>query len=81
MVEYMTAEQALSLLNVRIGEAIAQHPEFARDQNEAGEVILDEVQELKQAIGCESRQRQIDEALDVAATCIRFIMGDHLNAR
>ena len=81
MNEFLTAEQALSMLNVRIGEAIAKHPEFARNQYEAGEVILDEVRELKQAIGCESRQRQIDEALDVAATCMRFVMGEHLNAR
>ena len=81
MNEFMTAEQALSLLNVRIGEATEKHPEYARGAFEAFEVIEDEVRELRQAVACESRKRQIDEALDVAATCIRFIMGEHLNAR
>lgn len=73
----MTEEQIFSAISVRVGEARGKHPEFARDQYEAGEVIHDEVRELMQAIGCESRQRQIDEALDVIATCFRFIAGEH----
>lgn len=74
----MTEEQAFSKLMLRLGHARAKHPTFARDQYEAGEVIDDEMRELLRAIGCESRQRQIDEALDVAATAMRFVMGEHL---
>ena len=73
----MTEEQAFSNLMLRLGHARAKHPVFARNVYEAGEVIEAEMQELRQAIGCESRQRQIDEALDVAATCMRFVMGEH----
>lgn len=75
--ERITEEQALSRLMLRLGHARAKHPTFARNVYEAGEVIDAEMQELKQAIGCESRQRQIDEALDVAATAMRFVMGEH----
>ena len=73
----MTVEQAMSAFFVRLGEAKQKHPVFARDKYEAFEVIEDEGRELRQAIACESRQRQIDEALDVAATCFRFITGEH----
>ena len=73
----MTEEQAFSALSLRLGEARQKHPTFARGPFEAGEVINAEMQELLQAIGCESRQRQIDEALDVMATCMRFILGEH----
>lgn len=77
----MTEEQAFSAVNLRLGEARQKHPEFARDAYEAYEVIADEVLELRHAIGCESRKRQIDEALDVIATCLRFILGEHIHAR
>ena len=73
----MTEEQAISALSVRLGEARQKHPDYARDQYEACDVIEDELQELKKAVLCESRQRQIDEALDVMATCMRFILGEH----
>ena len=73
----ITEEQAFSKLMLRLGHARAKHPQFARNVYEAGEVIDAEMQELKRAIGCESRQRQIDEALDVAATAMRFVMGEH----
>ena len=73
----MTEEQAFSKLMLRLGHARAKHPTFARNQYEACAVIDAEMQELKQAIGCESRQRQIDEALDVAATAMRFVMGEY----
>jgi hypothetical protein len=75
----MTEDQAFSALSLRLGEAREKHPTFARDMFEAYEVIADEVLELRHAIGGETRQRQIDEALDVAATCIRFILGEHRN--
>ena len=77
----MTEEHALSALSLRLGEARAKHPTFAKDAFEAYRVIADEVLELRHAIGGESRQRQIDEALDVMATCMRFILGEHQHAR
>ena len=77
----MTEEQAFSAVNLRLGEARQKHQTFARDAFEAYGVIADEVLELRHAIGCESRQRQIDEALDVIATCLRFILGEHQHAR
>lgn len=73
----MTEEQAFSALSLRLGEAREKHPTFARDQYEACDVIEDELQELKKAALCESRQRQIDEALDVATTAMRFVLGEH----
>ena len=73
----LTDEQAFSLLNVWLGRARALHPEYARNCYEAGEVIHDEMEELMQAIGCESRKRQQEEALDVAVTALRFVIGEH----
>ena len=62
----------------RILEAREKHPAFAKNQEEAKGVIMAEVSELCLAIDQESRERQIDEALDVMATCARFILGEHL---
>ena len=76
----MTEEQTFSAISLRLGEAREKHPVFARDVFEAYEVIETELRELRKAIGGETRQRQIDEALDVIATCIRFILGEHRNA-
>lgn len=77
----MTEEQAFSAISLRLGEARQKHDVFAKDAYEAYEVIAVEVLELRHAIGCESRQRQIDEALDVIATCLRFVLGEHIHAR
>ena len=41
------------------------------------EVIGEEWAELSQAVDQESQDRQLDEALDVAATAIRFAIGEH----
>jgi hypothetical protein len=77
----MTEEHAFSALSKRLGEARLKHPDYARDQYEACDVIEDELQELKKAVLCESRQRQIDEALDVATTAMRFVVGEYQHAR
>ena len=37
---------------------------------------MDEVDELYEAVQNEPWERQVDEALDVIATCVRFIEGD-----
>ena len=39
-------------------------------------VIGDEFRKLEQAVEHESRARQEDEALDVIATCLRFLAGE-----
>ena len=78
----MTDERAIGKLCRRIGEARQKHPQFARDQYEAYSVIYLETCELRDAVGNrEPRERQIDEALDVAATCMRFVMGEYEHAR
>ncbi len=74
----MTEAQAFSKLMIRLGEARQKHPDFARGAYEAYAVIADEVLELRHAVGHETRERQIDEALDVACTAMRFVMGEHL---
>lgn len=77
-VDPMTWERAQSMLSARLGHARQKHPDFARGAFEAYQVIVDEVLELRHAVGHESRERQVDEALDVAATAMRFVMGEHL---
>ena len=62
----------------RIEHARAKHPDWAgMGATAAFAIILGEVAELKEAISGESEERQKDEALDVIATCCRFILGEH----
>ena len=77
-VDPMTWERAQSMLSARLGHARQKHPDYARGSYAAYQVIVDEVLELRHAVGHESRERQVDEALDVAATAMRFVMGEHL---
>lgn len=74
----MTDGEVLDRLYERVREARKKHPFFARDEIHALDVIGDEFNELLHAIASEPRERQIDEALDVIATCFRFIAGEHL---
>lgn len=60
----------------RVAWAREKHPVFATGSRQAIAVIEAEMAELKWARMLESRQRQIDEALDVMATCARFILGE-----
>lgn len=77
----MESEQRLRLallkLEIRMEEACIKHPVFAHGTAEAFRVIEDEFEEFCHAIENESPERQVDEALDVAATCLRFVRGDH----
>ena len=73
----MTEEQAFSALSLRLGEAREKHPDFARGAFAAYEVIESEMSELRHAVACEPCERQVDEALDVAVTCLRFVLGEH----
>ena len=68
--------KTLQAVSRRLDHARTQHPVFADNKEEAFDVIMDEVDELYEAIQNEARERQIDEALDVIATCVRFIEGE-----
>ena len=68
--------KTLQAVSRRLDHARTQHPVFADNKEGAFDVIMDEVDELYEAIQNEVRERQIDEALDVIATCVRFIEGD-----
>lgn len=69
--------QTIFMLARRLEEARGKHPVFAESAEEAVDVIGEEWAELSQAVDQESQDRQRDEALDVAATAIRFAMGEH----
>lgn len=74
----MTQEEAFQRLAQRLGEARAKHPTWkGSGALYALAVIQGEQDELWKAVYSESEERQIDEALDVAATCMRFVMGEH----
>lgn len=70
-------QHAIFMLARRLEEAREKHPIFAESAEEAVEVIGEEWAELSQAVDQESQDRQHDEALDVAATAIRFTIGEH----
>lgn len=70
-------KHAIFMLARRLEEAREKHPIFAESAEEAVEVIGEEWAELSQAVDQESRDRQYDEALHVAATAIRFAIGEH----
>lgn len=73
----MTDEQGLSLLNEWLGMAREKHPDYADGKEEACDVITEEFFEFVRAIETESAERQREEALDVAVTALRFILGEH----
>lgn len=68
--------KTLQAVSRRLDHAREQHPVFADNKEQAFVVIMDELNELFDAIQNESWERQVDEALDVIATCVRFIEGD-----
>ena len=68
--------KTLQAVSRRLDHAREQHPVFADTTEQAVVVIMDELNELFDAIQNESWDRQVDEALDVIATCVRFIEGD-----
>lgn len=73
----LTQEQAFALLAARLDHARKKHPVFATSVRSALTVISDECQELGEAIVYnEGPARIVDEALDVAATAMRLVMGE-----
>ena len=67
---------AISALEERLSHARKEHPVFAESDDEAIIVIRDELNELIDAVAFEGRDRVISEALDVAATAMRLVMGE-----
>ena len=68
--------KTLQAVSRRLDHARTKHPVFADNKEGAFDVIMDEVDELYEAIQNEAWERQVDEALDVIATCVRFIEWD-----
>lgn len=72
----MTQKEAFELLAARLDHARREHPVFATHNREAAHVIDCELNELLHAIHNEGPARIIDEALDVATTAMRLVMGE-----
>ena len=73
----MTQEEAFKALAARLEHARRAHPVFAESNDAALDVILDEAEELSREINHGgSSARIIDEAMDVAATAMRLVMGE-----
>ncbi len=75
--DFHRGQQAIFMLAQRLVEARAKHRLFAHGPNEAAMVIGAEHKELVHATLFEGPDRQIDEALDVACTAMRFVNGEH----
>lgn len=71
-----TQEQAFAMLANRLEHARREHPVFAENTGHAFKVIDDELDELFFAMMHEGPARILDEALDVAATAMRLVMGE-----
>ena len=73
----ITQEMAFGMLAVRLEHARREHPVFADSEEEAVNVIWREWTELRDAeYYDEGPARILDEALDVAATAMRLVMGE-----
>lgn len=72
----MIQQLAFKMLEERLHHARKKHPIFATHNREAAHVIDCELNELLHAIHNEGPARIIDEALDVAATAMRLVMGE-----
>lgn len=69
--------ETFSFLAYRLEVARQKHPNFADNAADAWDAIESELLELYEAINHESEDRQFDEAVDVAVTAIRFILGEY----
>lgn len=63
-------------VSMRILHARNKHPIYAKTRLEAIGVIRSELDELAYAIAHESPARQLDEALDVLVTALRFLNNE-----
>ena len=72
----ISQDQAIGMLVARLAHAREKHPVFAENIGFAFKAIDDEMDELFNAMVREGPARVIDEALDVAATAMRLVMGE-----
>jgi hypothetical protein len=73
----ITQEMAFKMLADRLDHARKEHPVFAENERGAWCVIYNEMGELGEAIReSHGPARVLDEALDVAATAMRLVMGE-----
>ena len=73
----ITQDVAFGMLAERLAHARRAHPVFAHYETDAVDVIRDEWRELHSAVHLdEGPARILDEALDVAATAMRLVMGE-----
>ena len=75
--DFRRGQQVVFMLAKRLEDARQKHPLFAAGPGRALGVIGAEFRELEYAVENESNARQMDEALDVAATAMRFVNGEH----
>lgn len=69
--------QIMEIIALRLEHARTKHPVYAQGKYHALGVIRSEFRELEHAVEHESPARQFDEALDVIATAVRFLNGEH----
>lgn len=67
----------MEAIALRLNHARTKHAVFAEGSPQALGVIQAEMDELTHAVEHETEARQLDEALDVVATCVRFANGEH----
>ena len=72
----MTDEDIFLKIQDRLVHARKEHPVHMQDEYGCFSAIAGEMGELIRAHRNESREREIEEALDVIATCFRFIKGE-----
>lgn len=73
----ITQDMAFGMLAARLEHARQEHPVFATSDEDAVDVIWREWTELRDAeYYDEGPARVLDEALDVAATAMRLVMGE-----
>lgn len=73
----ISQQDAFDMLARRLEHARREHPVFANSEEEAVDVIWREWTELRDAeYYDEGPARILDEALDVAATAMRLVMGE-----
>lgn len=73
----MTDSELFQKIEERLAHARKKHPVFAEGKYHALSVIGDEFRELEHAVLHESAERQMDEALDVAITALRFVQREY----
>lgn len=76
--DFERGEQIADEIVTRVGEARVKHPNWRGGAPYyALGAVTSEVDEFIYAVEKETPERQHDEALDVVATCVRFLGGEH----